>query len=104
MSTYHKGIDIAAVTGTSIVSATNGTVIISKRSSTYGNYIIIEEGEVKTVYAHCQELLVPARRKSFTRSRDCKSSGQLGNTTGPHLHFEIRVNDKCIDPRLILNF
>lgn len=62
MSTYHKGIDIAAVTGTSIVAATDGTVIISKSSSSYGNYIMIENGEVKTVYAHCSKLLVPVRR------------------------------------------
>ncbi len=62
MSTYHKGIDIAAVTGTKIVSATEGTVSIARYSSSYGNYIMIENEEVKTVYAHCSELLVSVRR------------------------------------------
>lgn len=104
MSTYHKGIDIAAVTGTSIVAATSGTVTISRNSSSYGNYIMIENGEVKTVYAHCSKLLASVRRRSKPRTRNCTSSVRHGNTTGPHLHFEIRINDVCINPRLILNF
>lgn len=62
VSAYHKGIDIAANTGTSIVASTDGKVIISKYSSSYGNYIMIENGEVRTVYAHCSKLLVGIRR------------------------------------------
>ncbi len=104
MSTYHKGIDIAAVTGTSIVAATSGTVTIARHSSSYGNYIMIENGEVKTVYAHCSKLLASVRRYDKPRTRNCTSSVRHGNTTGPHLHFEIRINDVCINPRLILNF
>lgn len=104
MSTYHKGIDIAEVTGTSIVSATNGTVKIARNSPSYGNYLLIEEGEVKTVYAHCSELLVNVRRYSKTRAGNSKSTERHGNVTGPHLHFEIRINNVCINPRLILDF
>lgn len=57
ITAYHKGIDIAINTGTPIVAATDGEVIISKYSSSYGNYIMLQNDEVKTVYAHCSELL-----------------------------------------------
>lgn len=76
MSTYHKGIDIAEIIGTPIVAATSGTVKIARNSPSYGNYILIEEGEVKTVYAHCSELLVSVRRYSKSGTRNCKSSEQ----------------------------
>lgn len=57
----HKGVDIAADMGKAIVASTDGEVIISKYSSSYGNYIMIQNQEVKTVYAHCSELLVNVR-------------------------------------------
>ncbi len=72
VSTYHKGIDIGANTGTKIVAATDGKVIISRESPTYGKYIMLENGEIKTVYAHCSELLVKVRRRGYTRTGDCK--------------------------------
>lgn len=90
--------------GTSIVASTNGIVKSAKHGTSYGNYIIIEEGEIKTVYAHCSKLLVSARRQYNSGTRNCESAVLLGNATGPHLHFEIRINNECIDPRLILNF
>lgn len=65
---------------------------------------MIENGEVRTVYAHCSKLLASVRRRSKTRTRDCKSSELLGNANGAHLHFEIRINDNCINPRTILEF
>lgn len=58
ITAYHKGIDIAANSGTSIVSSIDGEVIISKYSQSYGNYAIVQNNEVKTVYAHCSSLLV----------------------------------------------
>ncbi len=73
MSTYHKGIDIASSSGTSIVASTSGTVVIARYSASYGNYIMIENGEVKTVYAHCSELLVSVRRCYKSRARNCIS-------------------------------
>ena len=104
ISTYHKGIDIAAVTGTKILAATTGTVINAKNTPSYGNYVLLQEGEIKTVYAHCSKLLVKARRYSNSRTRNCRSTVLLGNATGPHLHFEIRINDNCVNPRTILEF
>lgn len=65
---------------------------------------MIENGEVKTVYAHCSKLLVSVRTGGISRTGDCKSTVQLGNANGAHLHFEIRINNTCINPRLILDF
>lgn len=58
MTAYHKGIDIAANLGESVLSSTDGEVIISKNSPTYGNYVMVQNNEIKTVYAHCSKLLV----------------------------------------------
>ena len=60
ISTYHKGIDISANTGTPVFASTDGKVILSQYSPSYGNYIMIENGELRTVYAHCSKLLVTA--------------------------------------------
>ncbi len=62
MTAYHKGIDIAANLGESVLSSTDGEVIISRNSPTYGNYVMVQNNEVKTVYAHCSKLLVNVRR------------------------------------------
>ena len=103
MTAYHKGIDIAADTGTSITAATEGTVVISKYSQSYGNYVMIQKDEVKTVYAHCSERLVK-EGDNVTQGQEIAKVGATGDVTGAHLHFEIRINDVCVDPRLILNF
>lgn len=58
VTAYHKGIDIGANIGTPIYAATDGEVIIARNSPSYGNYIMLQNDEVKTVYAHCSELLV----------------------------------------------
>lgn len=62
MTAYHKGIDVGADTGTPIYSATDGEVVIARESPSYGKYIMLQNGEVKTVYAHCSKLLVGVRR------------------------------------------
>lgn len=68
-----------------------------------GNYIIIENEELKLVYAHCKELKV--KEGDFVKQGDVISTvGSTGNSTGPHLHFEIRINDEKINPRLLLDF
>jgi murein DD-endopeptidase MepM/ murein hydrolase activator NlpD len=81
----------------------SGKVIISTTSTTYGNYIMLEDGELRTVYAHCSTLLVNEGAQ-VTQGEVIAKSGETGNTTGPHLHFEVRINDNPINPRLILNF
>lgn len=87
--------------GTSIYSAMEGTVIVSTSSNSYGKYIMIENGELRTVYAHCNELLVK-EGDSIIQGQEIAKVGDTGNATGPHLHFEVRLNDVQIDPLSIL--
>lgn len=89
---YHAGRDIACPVGTPIYAAASGTVIhINDQADTYGNHIMIAHGnEVYTLYAHCSELLVSVG-DTVTQGQLIALSGNTGNTTGPHLHFEVRV-------------
>lgn len=103
VTAYHKGIDIAENAGEKIVAATDGEVIISRYSPSYGNYVMIQNNEIKTVYAHCSELLVQVGDK-VSQGKEIAKVGATGDVTGAHLHFEIRINDVCIDPRLILEW
>lgn len=81
----------------------NGKVVTATKSDTYGNYIIIENGELRTVYAHCSKLLAK-EGKNVKQGEVIASVGHTGNATGSHLHFEIRINNNQINPRLILDF
>lgn len=91
----HKGIDIAlpggALAGADIVSAADGEVIIARVSASAGNWIVIYHGNsTYTVYMHCQKLLVSAGEK-VTQGQTIGLVGNTGWSTGPHLHFEVRV-------------
>lgn len=103
MTADHKGIDIASKSGTSIKSAINGTVTVSEQNSEYGKFIKIENGEVMTVYAHCNSLKVKKGDK-VKIGQTIATVGSTGNSTGPHLHFEIRLSGRYIDPKYIINF
>lgn len=89
--------------GTSIVAASGGRVITATSSNSYGKYIIIESGNLKTVYAHCSELLV-SEGSEVKQGQEIAKVGETGNATGPHLHFETRIDNNAINPRLILDF
>lgn len=80
----------------------DGKVVISTESKSYGKYIVIEKEELKTVYAHCNELLV-REGGDVLKGQEIAKVGETGNATGPHLHFEIRINDNPIDPLSILD-
>ena len=93
----HQGLDIGARPGTPIYSAGAGRVIYSGRLGSYGNVVIVRHEELATVYAH--------NRKNRVRKGDRVRQGDLiaevgasGNATGPHLHFEVRKNDRPLDP------
>lgn len=99
----HKGIDMAAPVGTKVFACKAGAVShIGTMDPTYGNYIIIKhDGGMTSVYAHLSQVLV--------KTGDIIPSGYLigkvgtsGATTGPHLHFEIRVNGSALDPQKYL--
>lgn len=97
----HKGLDIAGNMGDNIVSAMDGTVVQYSEEGDYGKHLRIQSGEVLTLYAHCSELLV--QEGSTVKQGDVIAKvGATGRATGPHLHFEIRRNDRFINPELIL--
>ena len=97
----HTGTDIAAVTGTRIISATDGTVISASSKGDYGNHLKIQINDVIIVYAHCNKLYVN-EGDIIKQGQEIAEVGATGNTTGPHLHFEIRYQERCVDPQLIL--
>jgi len=103
MTTDHKGIDIAANSGTSIKAAMEGTVSVAEENSEYGKFIKIVNGDVMTVYAHCKKLKVKVGDK-IKVGQAIATVGSTGNSTGPHLHFEIRNKNRYINPRLLIDF
>ena len=98
----HSGMDLAVPTGTSVRAALPGTVTVSKYHSSYGYYVMIDHGGgLATLYAHNSKLLVKVG--DVVQAGDIVSlSGSTGRSTGPHLHFEVRVNGERTDPRSYL--
>lgn len=95
---YHRGIDIAAPTGTNIFAADDGIITTSSYHRSYGYYIIIDHGNgYSTLYAHNSRLLKSAGTKVSKGDVICRS-GNTGNSTGPHLHFEVRYNGSHKNP------
>ena len=98
----HGGMDLAVPTGTSVRAALPGTVTVAQYSSSYGYYVMIDHGGgLATLYAHNSKLLVKVGQT--VNAGDIVSlSGSTGRSTGPHLHFEVRVNGERTDPRSYL--
>ena len=103
VSKYHTGIDIAANEGTDIIAATNGKVILASSEGAYGNHLKIQIEDVIIIYAHCL-LLTVNEGDEITQGQKIAEVGSTGNSTGPHLHFEIRREDRYVNPDLILQF
>ena len=98
-SSSHTGLDISAPTGTPISAAASGTVTFSGYKGSYGNMLVISHGNgVQTYYAHCSKLYVSAGTK-VTQGQKVAAVGSTGNSTGPHLHLEIRVNGVAYNPQ-----
>lgn len=97
----HTGTDISANLGTKIISATPGEVIYAAQEGDYGKHIKIKIGEVTIIYAHCNKLYVNKGDK-VEQGQEIAEVGSTGNSTGSHLHFEIRLNGETIDPQKIV--
>ncbi len=96
---YHGGIDFPCPTGTSVFAAASGTVICAKNLNySYGHYLIIDHGNgLSTLYAHNSQLLVGVG-DHVSKGQTIARSGSTGNSTGPHCHFEVRVNGTRVNP------
>ena len=97
----HTGTDIAANTGIKIKSATEGQVVLVSEEGDYGRHIKVQIGEVSIIYAHCNALYVK-EGDMVTQGQEIAEVGSTGNSTGPHLHFEIRISERTVDPQKIL--
>lgn len=97
-STNHKGIDIPAPSGSAIVAAADGKVVISTYSYSAGNYIMIDHGGgLTTVYMHCSQLLA-GEGETVKQGQTIAKVGSTGYSTGPHLHFGVRSGGSYVNP------
>ena len=98
----HEGIDIAASSGTPIRAAAAGTVIHAGWLGGYGNLVVLDHGNgLATAYAHASAILVGVGQQ-VAQGETVSLVGSTGNSSGPHLHFEVRVNGAAVDPLLYL--
>lgn len=95
----HSGVDIMAARGSPVLAAGDGIVTFSGRNGTYGVLVKIDHGNgLATCYGHMDKTLVKAGQ-AVTAGEQIGTVGKTGKTTGANLHFEVRVNGKCINPR-----
>ena len=95
----HKGIDLAQPTGTPVYATADGIVSRAEPFSSYGNYIQIEHGgEMQTRYAHLSGYAV-ASGEQVRKGQLIGFVGSTGRSTGPHLHYEVRIAGEAVDPR-----
>lgn len=98
---YHGALDLCVSGGSygkSISAAESGTVITASYHWSYGNYVVVDHGNgLSTLYAHCSSLAVGAGQ-SVSKGQTIAYVGSTGNSTGPHLHFEVRINGSRVNP------
>ncbi len=100
---YHTGTDIAASSGTEILAANSGEVILVSSEGDYGKHLKIQDGDLITLYAHCSKILVK-QGQQVNKGDKIALVGSTGNSTGPHLHFEIRYQNRYVNPQEIFEF
>jgi murein DD-endopeptidase MepM/ murein hydrolase activator NlpD len=99
---YHEGQDIDAAYGTPVQVAATGRVIIAGRQRGYGNVVYVDHGAgLSTRYGHLSEIDV-SLGQIVTRGQTIGLVGSTGRSTGPHLHYEVRINNQPVDPRQYL--
>lgn len=100
---FHQGLDIAAPMGTTITAAASGTIISAGWYGGYGNYILIDHGGgMATGYGHCSQIFVSVGQQ-VQKGQAIGAVGSTGASTGPHVHFEVRINGKPVDPAAYLH-
>jgi murein DD-endopeptidase MepM/ murein hydrolase activator NlpD len=101
----HQGIDLAAPKGTPVRAAAPGKVIaagqLAENDGRYGTTIIVDSGAEQTLYAHLNSMAVKAGER-VEAGQLIGTVGETGFATGPHLHFEVRRNDRTVDPATLL--
>ncbi len=101
---FHGGLDIPGSYGSAIVAANSGKVIwAGNRGDSYGNYVIIDHGGgVSTLYGHSSKVLV-RKGQRVSRGQRIANVGSTGRSTGPHCHFEVRINGSRVNPNPYVN-
>ena len=95
---FHNGLDMAAASGTPILAAYDGDVVAAAYSSSMGNYIMLNHGSgLYTIYMHCSALYV-SKGQSVSKGQNIAAVGSTGRSTGPHLHFSVRLNGNYVSP------
>jgi len=99
---WHSGVDIGAVAGTPILAAASGVVTFAAYAGNYGNKVVIDHGvqggdRIATVYGHLSRFAVSVGAE-VSAGQVIGYVGSTGRSTGPHLHFEVRINGQAVDP------
>ncbi len=95
---FHNGLDMAAASGSAILAAYDGDVVAAAYSSSMGNYIMIDHGSgLYTIYMHCSALYV-SKGQTVSKGQNIAAVGSTGRSTGPHLHFSVRLNGSYVSP------
>ncbi len=95
---FHNGIDLAAPTGTAIYAAYDGIVVASAYNSSMGNYVMVDHGDgLYTIYMHASALYV-SKDDVVVRGETIAAVGSTGRSTGPHLHFGVRLGGAYVSP------
>ncbi|QDZ07956.1 M23 family metallopeptidase [Sphingomonas panacisoli] len=95
---FHPGVDIPCATGTAVYATADGVVDKAERSGGYGNMVEIDHGRgIQTRFGHLSKILVTAGQK-VKRGQLIALSGSTGRSTGPHLHYEVRIDGRAVNP------
>lgn len=97
----HDGVDLGAPSGTPIYASLPGTVKLAKYNGGFGNCVIVESGDYQIIYGHMSKILC-RQGDTVQLGALIGKVGSTGNSTGPHLHFEVRKNGQLIDPEPLL--
>ena len=101
---FHKGVDIGAPKGEAVTAASEGSVLATGSDSYSGNFVILDHGEdITSVYAHLDTISV-AKNDKVKKDTQIGTVGSTGVSTGPHLHFEIRISEESINPLSFVRF